>query len=346
MEYEMYLRYRDLDVVRRDYSHMAAYVDHIAAGGPIYAGVTFGDWVSPTNGVPPSSQLLGSMFIYREAKDLATMAAAIGNTAGASKYDKLAASIDDAVNAKFYDAAKHEYRDPPGTQSQAVGGPYGVTPLCAAITGGTTRPCIGYSQTANAVALAFGLAPDADRKAIADGLAADAVAKGDHLSTGAAGSQYLLPMLSEGGHSDEGYKVAANPTAPGWGQWFQQCHATTMWESWEDDTCSTARSRDHAFMGAIDDWFYGHVAGIQPTAPGFATVQIKPYLGGGLNSASAHESSPLGRVSSAWTRSGTRFKLSVHIPVGARATVFVPATGAAAVSESGRPVARAGGVKV
>ncbi|HEY4458808.1 MAG TPA: family 78 glycoside hydrolase catalytic domain [Pseudonocardiaceae bacterium] len=324
IEYDALQQYDDLAMIRRDYTNMAAYVDdmasQIASTGYIYQGTTFGDWSVPSNANPPSSQLLGSMFLYREAADLATMATATGNTSGASKYQALAATIRSAVNTEFYDATAHRYRDPLGLNSHALGGPNGTITSTA------------YDQTANVFGLAFGLAPDGDQQAVADGLAADVVAKGNHLATGANGSKYILPMLSQYGHADLAYQVATNPTAPGWGQWFLQCGATTMWEAWEDSSCDVARSRDHAFMGTVDDWLFGGVAGIQSTAPGFRTVAIDPYPVGNLNNASGSETTPLGRVSSQWTHSGSNFDLTVQIPVGTQASVCVPASNAQSVT--------------
>ncbi len=338
IEYDMFQQYDDLAVISRDYGNMAAYVDdlagQIAPHGYIYQGQTWGDWVVPPNANPPSSEMLGSMFLYREAKDLAIMAAAIGNTAGASKYDDLAATIRTAVNDEFYDAADHRYRDPLGLVSHATGGPSGPITSTA------------YDQTANVFGLAFGLAPDGDQQAIADGLTADVKAKGNHLATGANGSKYILPMLTEYGQADLAYKVATNPTAPGWGQWFLQCGATTMWEAWENDSCTSARSRDHAFMGTVDDWFFDGVAGIQPTSPGFRTVAINPHPVGDLTHASGHETTPLGRVSSDWTRSGTSFALTAQVPVGSQASICVPANSAKSVTESGDPIGTARGVTV
>ena len=338
IEYNMFLNYDDQAVIRRDYSHMAAYVDdmasQIAPDGYIYQGTTFGDWSVPGNANPPSSQMLGSMFLYRETEDLAVMAAAIGDSADASKYDSLAASIRTAVNNEFYDAASHEYRDPLGLDSHALGGPNGVITSTA------------YDQTANVYGLAFGLAPDGDRQAIADGLAANVTSLGNHLATGANGSKYILPMLTDYGYGSLAYLVATNPTAPGWGQWFLQCGATTMWEAWEDSSCDSARSRDHAFMGTVDDWLFANVAGIQATSPGFRTVRIDPSPVAGLTHASAYETTPLGRVSSSWTHSGTSFALTARVPVGSRASVCVPAASAGSVTESGHPVASAAGVTV
>jgi alpha-L-rhamnosidase len=338
IEYDMFQQYDDVSVINRDYNHMTAYVDdlagQIASSGYIYQGTTFGDWVVPSNGNPPSSQMLGTMFLYREAADLAEMAGAIGNSAGQSKYNSLAASIRTAVNKEFYDSATHTYRDPLGLDSHASGGPNGPITSTA------------YDQTGNVFGLAFGLAPDGDGQAIAAGLAANVIAQGNHLSTGANGSKYILPMLTEYGGADLAYKVATNPTAPGWGQLFQQCGATTMWESWENASCNSARSRDHAFMGTVDDWLFSGVAGIQGTSPAFRTVTIKPSPVGNLTSGSASETSPLGKVSSNWTRSGTSFALTVQIPVGSQATVCVPAAGVQSVTESGHPIGKASGVTV
>jgi alpha-L-rhamnosidase len=274
------------------------------------------------------------MFLYREAEDLAAMADAIGNSAGASKYGTLAATIRTAVNNEFYDSANHAYRDPLGLVSHATGGPSGPITSTA------------YDQTANVFGLAYGLAPDSDRQAIADGLSANVIAQGNHLSTGANGSEYILPMLTEFGQADLAYKVATNPTAPGWGQWFLQCGATTMWEAWEDASCNSARSRDHAFMGTVDDWLFSGIAGIQATSPAFRTVSISPSPVGDLTSASGYETTPLGRVSSDWTRSGTSFALTVEVPVGSQASVCVPAANAGSVTESGVPIGDAGGVTV
>jgi alpha-L-rhamnosidase len=338
LEYDAFQQYGDLAMIRRDYANLTAYVDDLAAqiasSGDIYQGTTFGDWSVPSNANPPSSQMLGSMFLYRETEDLATMAAATGVTADADKYHSLAASIRSAVNNEFYDAAAHRYRDPLGLNSHATGGPNGTITSTA------------YDQTANVFGLAFGLAPGGDQQAIADGLAADVVAKGNHLATGANGSKYILPMLSQYGHADLAYQVATNPTGPGWGQWFLQCGATTMWEAWEDSSCDVARSRDHAFMGTVDDWLFEGVAGIQATSPAFRTLTINPDVVGNLTNGSGSENTPLGRVSSRWTRSGPNVDLTVQVPVGAQASVCVPAGNARAVTESGVPIGRAPGVTV
>jgi alpha-L-rhamnosidase len=235
----------------------------------------------------------------------------IGQTAGASHYRQLASTVGGAIMKMFYDPAGHVFRDPPSTA------PNGTA---------------GYSQTANLLGLAFGLAPAADRQAIVKNLADDVIAKGDLLATGSNGSTWILPILTEAGYGDLADKVATNPSYPGWAHWFEQCGATTMWEAWE---CGTARSHDHAFMGTIDNWFFTDLAGIQATGPAFRTIRLKPYPAGDLTSASAHQTTPLGEVSSSWRRSGREFDLTVEVPVGATAQVLVPAADQAAVKATG-----------
>ncbi len=149
----------------------------------------------------------------------------------------------------------------------------------------------------------------------------DIKARGQHLNTGALGTKIILPLLTDTGNAQLAYDVATNPTYPGWGYWFQALGATTMWEEWGN----TSRSHDHAFLGTVDDWLYERVAGIEPAAPGYTKIKIQPYPVGDLTNAAAHVASPLGQVSSTWTRKDGDFLLRVGVPVGATAEILVPA---------------------
>ena len=130
-----------------------------------------------------------------------------------------------------------------------------------------------------------------------------------------------------------------------------------MWESWAD--CSSdlrkggnltggvggPRSLNHAFFGTVDDWLFTHVAGINPTAPGFRQIQIKPHPVGDLTKASAFQTTALGRVAARWMRSAAgEFTLHIEIPVGATAEVFVPSHHLRNVTEGGTSAGQAAGV--
>jgi len=58
-----------------------------------------------------------------------------------------------------------------------------------------------------------------------------------------------------------------------------------------------------------------------------------------------HYDSPHGRIASNWKREGKKLTMEVTIPPNTTATIFVPAKDAASVTESGKPVGEAEGVK-
>ena len=59
----------------------------------------------------------------------------------------------------------------------------------------------------------------------------------------------------------------------------------------------------------------------------------------------AHYDSIHGRIASAWKVEDGRFELEVTIPANTTATVYLPARDAASVTESGKELAQAQGVK-
>lgn len=65
--------------------------------------------------------------------------------------------------------------------------------------------------------------------------------------------------------------------------------------------------------------------------------------------AKGHYDSIRGRIASEWTWSDTArrsgFELAVTVPANTTATVYIPASGATQVTESGQPLAKAEGVQ-
>ncbi|WP_329525333.1 family 78 glycoside hydrolase catalytic domain [Streptomyces sp. NBC_01462] len=299
--WDLYWYYGDTKAVAENYDGMKAwlaYYEHDITGtGGIYTGFSYGDWLSPEGAnAPEGTRLSGTAYIYLTATRLATMAKALGHDADARHFDGFAAKVKDTFNATFYSRDKEAYYD---------------------------DEAAGYRQTSNLLPLSFGLVPEEHRRAVIDNLVADIHARADHLDTGALGTKVLLPVLTDAGHADLAYTVATNPTYPGWGYWFEGLGATTMWEEWN----ANSRSHDHAFLGTVDDWLYQDVAGIEATAPGYTKVTIHPRVVGDLTHASAHVESPLGRITSSWTRTPGHLTLRVDVPVGSTADVLVPVSG-------------------
>lgn len=78
--------------------------------------------------------------------------------------------------------------------------------------------------------------------------------------------------------------------------------------------------------------------GWDPDAPGYKHLVMNPRPGGGLTNVKAGLRTVYGQVGSAWTVADGRFTSEMTIPANTTATVTLPASDAAAVTEGGRPL--------
>jgi alpha-L-rhamnosidase len=67
---------------------------------------------------------------------------------------------------------------------------------------------------------------------------------------------------------------------------------------------------------------------------------------GDLTWVKCHHDSPYGRIVSNWRRTAANFEMETTIPANTTATVYVPATGAEEITESGKPLDKVPGVKL
>jgi alpha-L-rhamnosidase len=126
--------------------------------------------------------------------------------------------------------------------------------------------------------------------------------------------------------------------------------ATTIWENWwaDMDNREFDGSGNHVMLvGDLVVWLVEYVAGIRPDIerPGFKHIVVRPHPLGDLKFAKASHESMYGTIQSSWTREGGKFTLELVIPPNTTATVYLPATSAAAMTEGGRPAGEAEGVK-
>ena len=85
-------------------------------------------------------------------------------------------------------------------------------------------------------------------------------------------------------------------------------------------------SFNHYAYGAIGEWMYRHVAGLDldPEIPGYKHILLAPHPGGGLTNANAEFKSIYGKVKSAWKLEGNDFIYEVTVPANTTATVTLP----------------------
>jgi alpha-L-rhamnosidase len=83
-------------------------------------------------------------------------------------------------------------------------------------------------------------------------------------------------------------------------------------------------SFNHYAYGAVADWLHRRVAGLAPTSPGYRTIEVRPLVTGDLSSASARHLSPYGEIAVGWHCENDRIELSLTVPYGVSADVWLP----------------------
>ncbi len=316
----IYEVYGDRRVLERNYAAMCKFVEFCKKRStpellPPAKYHCFGDWLS-INADTPKDIIYTAYFAY-SAKLLSRAAEVLGKTNDAGKYRDLFTQIKAAFN-KAYVAGDG---------------------------------CIkGDTQTCYVLAIVVGLVDGEKAKLAAKYLVENIEARECHLSTGFIGTKDLMLALAKIGRNDVAYRLIHNDTFPSWG--FSIKHgATSIWERWNGWTPETGfgdpgmNSFAHYSFGAVYQWMVENIGGIRNDAPAYKKIVIAPTPGGKLTSADVRYDSIRGRIETAWKKSGDKLTLNVTIPANTTATVLVPAKSADAITESGKPLAKAPGVK-
>ncbi len=326
--WNMYLAYGDTTFLRQQYPSMQKWVEYMvqASGenGLWNEGFHFGDWLfySRDNDTDGSSAvtdkyLIAQAFFIHSADILAKAARVLGHAEDAELYEELASELREVF--------RHEYVTPAGRM-------------------------VSSTQTAFVLALAFDILPESQREAAAARLAAN-INRYDHLTTGFLGTPYLCHVLSDHGYLDLAYTLLERTDYPSW-LYPVTMGATTIWERWDgikpDSTFQTPsmNSFNHYAYGAIGDWMYKVVAGIDmdEERPGYRHVYVRPKPGGSLTAAEATHESPYGRITSAWKKTGSELELAVTVPPNTRATIELPSAGRDDVIVDGQPLQEGNGI--
>ena len=189
---------------------------------------------------------------------------------------------------------------------------------------------VSHTQTGYSLALAFDLLPENLKKNAAEYLAAD-VKKMGHLTTGFVGTPLVCKTLSSIGRDDLAFMLLNRKKYPSWLYPVTQ-GATTIWERWDgqkpDGTFQDVgmNSFNHYAYGAIGEWLYKHVAGLDldPQHPGYKHLLLFPHPGGDLTKASAELKSLYGPIKSSWKLDQSQFSYEVTIPANTTATITLP----------------------
>ena len=323
--WSLYLYYGDQRILEEMYPVMKRWLAFIESRARNYIwkrGMHWGDWLEPGRKayryfLPWAKKgHVATPFWARSAELTAKVAELLGKQQEAERYKVLSREVKRAYLRKYV------HRD------------------------GRVKP---PTQGAYVLALAFDMVPPELAPRLAARLA-ELVGKNDnHLSTGFTSTVHLCQVLCRYGYEDVAFALLTQDTPPSWLYEVKQ-GATTIWESWDamrpDGSLQKGISFNHYAFGAIGDWLYRYIAGIQPdeTLPGFKHSVLAPHPGAGLEAASATHRSPYGEVSTSWKRSDADMTIDVRVPPNTTAALHLPGARTSEIEEGGDPLEQAEGV--
>ncbi len=302
--WNVYLVYGDTRILENQYPSMKAWVEfmHQRAGDDhLWTGdAHYGDWLafattkSDYPGATTDKDLIATGYYAWSTNLLAQIAKILGKNDDAGKYSELALKIKSAFT--------HEYVTAAGR-------------------------LVSNTQTAYALALSFGLIPD-HLIAKSAGYLAEDVDKMKHLTTGFVGTPLLCKALSDNGYADLAFMLLNRKEYPSW-LYPVTKGATTIWERWDGQKPDgsfqdvSMNSFNHYAYGAIGQWLYQYVAGIEndPKFPGYKHFTLQPHPGGGLTNASATLKTLYGTIKSDWKLENGLMHYTCSIPPNSSATV-------------------------
>jgi len=292
--WEIYRTFGGRELLRRQFDSMKAWVDYMAAydeGGLWLRKGHFGDWLNLDGKNATPHEVLQNAF-YAYSTDILIKA---GEVLGVpmEEYKAQLALTKEAFAREFIKDGK--------------------------------LAC--NTQTACVLALHFDLVQGELRGSVAAQLGG-LIREAGHLKTGFLGAGYLLHALSENGMSGLAYDLLLRREYPSWLYPVTQ-GATTVWERWDGQRPDGSfqdvgmNSFNHYAYGAVADWMFGVMTGIQTDEanPGFRHIIFAPQADGRLEFAKAEIDTRHGTVKAGWRKAGEGFVYEFTVPEGCTAEV-------------------------
>lgn len=319
----MWQCYGDTDLLRTSYPSMKAWCDfqHRDAVADVFLRFyddevhnLHGDWLNVDADTAP--EILMTAFYAYSTQLTAQAARALGHERDAEELAQRHAAIRSAFAAAFID-----------TDGRVIG---------------KSRPT--ETQTGQLLALHFDLVPEELRERCVAHLLKLLEARDWHLSTGFVGLPYLLPVLSRHGHADIAFRLLTNTDYPSWLYSVEQ-GATTIWERWNGWMQDSGpfdpgmNSYSHYAYGAVGEWLFADVLGIERDGIGFRHFHVRPRIGGGLSWAEGTTDLGYGAIRVRWEIETGTFHLQLTIPGNTTATVHLPTAKPESVLLNGEEIA-------
>ena len=176
------------------------------------------------------------------------------------------------------------------------------------------------TQTAQAMAIYYGIFKEEDRAATVGYLAELIHRKEDHFSVGILGARVIFHVLADNGFAELAYKMITNKTFPSYTYNIDR-GATSVWESFnrlDDSRDGYVRtdgnkmlSLNHHVWGDVSAWFYRIIGGLREINRN--KIFIKPEIIPQMDFAEAEYRNGFGSVRVAWKREEEKIQLTLHV---------------------------------
>lgn len=278
-QYQLYLYYNDLDLIKEMYPFNQKWMDKVARLHP--DGIVNNGLSDHESLLPVPVELIGTLHYLQTAKIMNVFAGIMEDRESQSKYDQLASDLTKKIRDKFW--------------LKTIQGPINRQTLFASL-------------------LYHKIIPENEIPAAKDSLkSALQKAPSEHLTTGIFGTPFALEAISEYLSPQITYDIINSKDYPGWGHMLDR-GATTLWETWKES--DNVYSNSHPMFGSVTEWFYRWLGGIRPHPkyPGFERFYIKPFTPIGLDSVSTTYTTPYGKILSQWTKQDKGYQYEIKVP--------------------------------
>ncbi|MCU1404603.1 MAG: alpha-L-rhamnosidase [Glaciihabitans sp.] len=305
--YALWQAYGDTTVLTEQWESMTSHVRRVRSKlspSEVWdTGFQFGDWLDPDAApdepwkAKANTGVVATACAYRTAKMVAEVAGVLGREAEQREFTELADSLRSAFVAEYVSGDR----------------------------------ILSDCTTVYTLAIAFGVLDDDQRTWAGERLAELVADSGFRISTGFAGTPFIMDALSSTGHLDTAYRLLLQRESPSW-LYPVTMGATTVWERWDsmlpDGSINPGEmtSFNHYALGAVADWMHRVIGGVAPLEPGYSRILVAPRPGGGLDWAETTLETPNGAVSVRWERHDGALTLELQVPLGATAVIRLPGT--------------------
>lgn len=308
----LYVYYGNKDILVDYYSNMKYWTDYVSGLAQdtartnkygkttkhiVYQGL--GDWCPPggNKNIDTPIEFTSTAFHYQDVSIMERVAHILGKEVDAKKYAAEKKLIANEVVANLYDP-----------QHKTFG-----------------------SQTADAMALDFGLVPKGDEKAVADAMVRNMNEKfNGFMNCGIFGITRIGSMLARNGNSQAAWNMFTKKGENSFEWMWSSADATSLWEVLPTDPTSakaaSTGSLNHPMQAGYDVCFYEDIAGIRPDASGygFKVIRFEPLFTANLQWAKASIESPYGTVASSWKKDAEKLNWQITIPANSSGLVALP----------------------